>query len=535
MKGLRETRTTTRVDPHAYAHDPEGYVRDVLKSRFIWEKQIEIMKALHEPPYKVLVKAGHSVGKTYIAAATVNYWYDSFNPSVGITTAPTARDVIDLLWTEVRLQRQRAGLGDLQPKAPEMRTGDDHYAKGYTARDGTSFQGRHRDRMLFVFDEAIGVDSTFWNTTKTMFKAEHGHAWLVIFNPTDTTSQAYLEEQSGAWKVFSLSSLDHPNIAAELAGEPPPVPNAVGVSQVDEWIVDWCRPIDESERTETDIEWRGEWFRPGPEMEARALGLWPSQGTYGVWSEALWRVCTELRPGESQADKLQIPLDAIPEIGCDVARHGDDDTSFHARWGNASWHHEDVNGWRTTQTTGRLIELAREMAERANVVRRKLKMHEIKPEEVPIKVDDDGIGGAVTDLLLERGFNVIAVRSGTQAFDPTRYPNRRSELWFSTSRKALGGGVWFGRLDKATQHTLKTQALAPRWKLDSAGRRVVEKKDETKEKIGRSPDSMDAVNLAYYESFMWEAPAVLDDVQRGPVKVSRDKGRAKGRGLFGKG
>jgi hypothetical protein len=35
--------------------------------------------------------------------------------------------------------------------------------------------------------------------------------------------------------------------------------------------------------------------------------------------------------------------------------------------------------------------------------------------------------------------------------------------------------------------------------LDSAGRRVVEKKEDTKKAIGRSPDDIDALNLAYFE------------------------------------
>jgi hypothetical protein len=44
---------------------------------------------------------------------------------------------------------------------------------------------------------------------------------------------------------------------------------------------------------------------------------------------------------------------------------------------------------------------------------------------------------------------------------------------------------------------LKRQALAPTWKVDGQGRRVVESKDETKKRIKRSPDDMDALNLAY--------------------------------------
>jgi hypothetical protein len=99
-------------------------------------------------------------------------WFDVFDPGVVITTAPTERDVVDLLWTELRLQRERAGLPChfIGARAPEMRTSEEHYAKGYTARKGESFQGRHRQRMLFIFDEGEGVDSNYWTTAKTMFK-----------------------------------------------------------------------------------------------------------------------------------------------------------------------------------------------------------------------------------------------------------------------------------------------------------------------------------------------------------------------------
>ena len=59
-----------------------------------------------------------------------------------------------------------------------------------------------------------------------------------------------------------------------------------------------------------------------------------------------------------------------------------------------------------------------------------------------------------------------------------------------------------------TVQRLKLQALAPKWKMGPKGQRVVEKKEETKKRIGHSPDDMDAMNLAYYE-FGWEAPSAL--------------------------
>ncbi len=46
---------------------------------------------------------------------------------------------------------------------------------------------------------------------------------------------------------------------------------------------------------------------------------------------------------------------------------------------------------------------------------------------------------------------------------------------------------------------LKAQAMAATYNLDSPGRRVVCPKDEQKQKLGRSPDGWDAVNLSYCE------------------------------------
>jgi hypothetical protein len=84
-----------------YQRNPVGYLRKVLGLN-PWPVQEAIAQALLEPPYRVAVKAVHSVGKTWLAAALTSWFYDCFPNSAVITTAPTARDVRDLLWTEVR-------------------------------------------------------------------------------------------------------------------------------------------------------------------------------------------------------------------------------------------------------------------------------------------------------------------------------------------------------------------------------------------------------------------------------------------------
>jgi hypothetical protein len=469
-----------------YRLDPVGYMRDVLRAD-PWHRQEEIARALLRRPWKVAAPASHSVGKTWLAAALVSWFFDTRpTDSCVITTAPTSRDVRDLLWREVRLQRARAGLGGFVGESnPELGDRVQHVAKGFTARRGESFQGRHFRHMMFVFDEAVGIDPQFWDTARTMFKAGGEHYWFAIFNPTVTDSQAYRETHSTeldgtpAWTVLPISSLDHPNLAAELCGQEPPYPAAVSRSQFEDWLGQWSEPIDRVDATDTDIQWppgSGRWYRPGPLMQARALGRWPGDSVGTVWSPALWeRVCQvrhEIQP--------QWPV----QLGCDVARFGDDYTEIHARKGLCSVLHEAHNGWSTKRTADRLRELAWHLR------------GDLPAEEVPVVIEDDGIGGGVVDQ--DEGYNFIPLRVSSEAIEPDRYASMRSELWFASLEYARRGVIDVSRLDRATRQEIGRQLAGPRYSLDMRGRIVVEPKKDTKKRIKRSPDGADSFLLAWY-------------------------------------
>lgn len=442
-----------------------------------WSKQREIAEALLRPPYRVLVKACHNVGKTHLGGGLVNWWFDSFDPGLTLTTAPTDRQVQDLLWKEVRGQRQRRG-GFPGPRVSRLESSADHFAHGFTAKDGDAFQGHHSEHTLIMFDEAVGVAPIFWETAESMF-AGAGHAWLAIFNPTDTSSQAYTEELTGNWHVISMSSLEHPNIIAELQGQPAPYPSAIRLERLEELLKAWCQPVSGAPKR-TDIEWppqSGQYLRPGAIAEARLLGRWPSQATNGVWSDGAWQ----------EAEALHLPEPDEPiEIGCDVARFGDDFTSIHVRRGPVSLHHESANGWGTDETAGRLKVLANEWAQYAKGM---------DARQLLVKVDDDGVGGGVIDQA--DGYNFQGVSAAEKAIDQEGYPNRRSELWFGLADRATEGNLSLARLPADILREMRRQAMAPTWKLDAQGRRVVEPKDDTKKRIKRSPDDLDAMNLAY--------------------------------------
>ncbi|MDE2101307.1 MAG: hypothetical protein KGL39_28935 [Patescibacteria group bacterium] len=524
----------TQATARDYSRDPVGYLREVLKAD-PWEVQEEISRLLLTPPYRVLVKASHSVGKTWLAAALTSWWYDTFSTdSAVITTAPTDRDVKDLLWSEVRRQRRAVGrLGDFTGSTgAEMRSSETHFAKGFTSERGESFQGRHLGHMLFVFDEAVGISPVFWETTNTMFRPDGSCGWLAIFNPTDTASEAYIQEQltdregKPAWHVVEMSALDHPNLKAHLEGRPAPYPSAVTVGQWESWLAEWADPFLPVERVATDLEWppgSGKIYRPGPKLQARGLGRWPSQGSAGQWSDALWEVVTR----EQSWD----PNPAIlPTIGVDLAFEGEDFTEIHWRWGKRSLGHERHNGWLEDQTAGRLKQLCRELAIMVSLSRPEGSAP-VKPESIPVHFDQDGRGGG---LITHRGeYRFIGIRASWAANRSDNYHNRRAELWGNVVERARRGEVDFSGLSRDILAHLKRQLMSPKYKLDSAGRTEIEKKVDTKKRLKASPDGADAVNLCYAES-----PRVPDAPQETQARrapgydrlIERLTGRRDGRG-----
>ena len=127
------------------------------------------------------------------------------------------------------------------------------------------------------------------------------------------------------------------------------------------------------------------------------------------------------------------------------------------------------------------------------------------PARIILRVDttggDVGVGVAdrVAELLAPFG-NVELQTIGAKEtpFDPRKYQNKRSEIWFTAASWAQAGLIDLSRIPKRKREVLTSQLLAATFKYDSPGRRIVEPKKDIKERIGRSPDDADAFNLAWY-------------------------------------
>lgn len=163
------------------------------------------------------------------------------------------------------------------------------------------------------------------------------------------------------------------------------------------------------------------------------------------------------------------------EVGVDVARLGNDRTVFKKRKGLQIIKSKSLTKKRTTEVCDHLEQFVD------------------FDKSILIKVDDTGVGGGVTDEMIKRGYNVVAINFGSSPKNPDKYPDLISEAWFELAE--MIDEVGLGGHDSE----LLTELSNREWEMDRKGRRAVESKDKYKKRGNRSPDNADAVILAFYQ------------------------------------
>ena len=406
------------------------------------------------------------------------------DPGLVLATSATARQVRTQLFKEIRAVRP-FGL-DLLPRATAVYHHVRHQVIGFSTNKADAFQGHHDARQMLLFDEATGISGGFADRAETMFTGEPGHAWIAGYNPNDPTAWPYAAEQSGGWAVVRLSALDHPNVAAERRGDPPPVPGAVRLRQLRARLARQCEPCDPDDPAGFEFpDGSGRWHRAtDPRFDPQVRGRWPGVETDQVWPDAAWQGCLA-------------PVTVLPhwpvQVGCDVARSGGNRTAIAVRKGLALVHLEAHTRWPSSR-------VGRHIADRLRELCREYAPPGTPAERVPVLVDGTGgYGTPVTDY--PDGFDFVPVTASAAAADPARFPNTRSELWWVVREAADEGAVRLGgctRVGADLVEALRQEWAAARYALDARSRRVVDGKDTLKDRLGRSPDLADAVHLAWY-------------------------------------
>ncbi len=187
--------------------------------------------------------------------------------------------------------------------------------------------------------------------------------------------------------------------------------------------------------------------------------------------------------GSESVRKAMVPkMDASTSplvIGLDIARFGDDKTSFCFRRGRWCFRLAVFAGLDNVEVANQAAFFIREYHPRR------------------IFMDVGGQGAGVFDILKARGFGEIirGVYFGEKALNDNRYFNRRAEMWDAVRE-------WLEDTPEPqlpNDEELAEDLSGINKKYDRKGRLQLEEKDELKKRLGRSPDKGDALALTFAE------------------------------------
>lgn len=466
LQGVQQIVLNDAIFYPQYKDKPVEFAHDVLGVEWTDAiKEIAISVLLNR---KTAVPAGHAVGKTHGVAGIAIWWLSTRKTKI-VTTAPTWRQVKDLIWRELRSQHRYSK--QTLPGSP-LTVGWDlaetWFATGISTRDSTRFQGYHAEELLVILDEACGVERFIWEAIEDGLAVADGNRILAIGNPTDPTGRFSQVCRDSSWKIFNLSCLDHPNIIQDK----PVIRGAVSTAWVEERIRRWCIPV-EAPTAETFI-YKDQHYQPNDMFRVRVLGQFPTEGGSQVIPlHTVWNAFDQ-EPREPEGEAV---------FGFDIARFGDDMSVLTIGYENGVVIRIDPwQGARTTESTGRVKYWVGYCSRRGSRVK-------------AIAADEIGVGSGCVDQLAEAGYPVLGINVSYKSSYEEEYLNLRSELLFALSDSLRAGELDLSRVEQyrevlAEELTAHTYDYVPR-----TGQRYVLPKAGVKEMIGRSPDFGDSLML----------------------------------------
>jgi phage terminase large subunit len=335
------------------------------------------------------------------------------------------------------------------------------YAVARTARKEKpeAFQGFHSSNMLFIVDEASGVDPIIFEVGEGAMSTA-GAKTLLTGNPTRTSGYFYdVFNKMKKWWVTSTVSCSESSQATDIYVQ----------QMADKW------------GTESNV------------YAVRVLGEFPKDDDDAVIPRALLH---------SAVDRDIIIHPSEPVIwGLDVARFGSDKTALCIRKGRSM--PNPIETWQGKDT----MQVAGIIKGKYDKV---LRFDTERP--IAIMVDSIGIGAGVVDRLREMGLPVRGVNVAESASVDTLYARLRDELWFRAKDYFEGKDVTM-----CADDDLIEELASVKFAYTSLGKLKAESKDEMKKRGLPSPDLADAFCLTLAHNNMpgnntWNSKLVYPDL-----------------------
>lgn len=337
-----------------YADHPVEFVEDIIGATPD-EEQAKILRSVAQNQM-TSVRSGHGVGKSTVEAWVV-IWFMATRPFPKIPcTAPTQHQLFDILWAEVsKWLRHNKALAD-----EIVWTKEKVYMKGYpeewfavarTASKPDALQGFHADDVLYIIDEASGVDDSIFEPVLGALSTP-GAKLLMCGNPTQLSGFFYESHNKNrsSYAAFHIDGRKSSRVSQDF------VQTIIRMYGEDSDVFR-VRVAGDFPLQEDDI------FIPLPLVENSIM--------------------TEFSP-RKKPDSIH--------IGCDVARFGDDRTVIGYKIDEKAEFYKKRQGQDTMKTADDIVMLGEMLVQR-------YRLSPDADDPIPVKVDDGGVGGGVVDRL----------------------------------------------------------------------------------------------------------------------------------------
>lgn len=401
---------------------------------------------------QVAISSGHGIGKTALVSMLLLWALSTMPDCKGIVTANTATQLSTKTWAELSkwysmcinrhwFDLTATSIFCTQPGHEKTWRLD---AIPWSKEKSEAFAGLHnkKRRIIIIFDEASAIPPIIWEVMEGALSDEETEIlWFAFGNPTRTDGRFYdcFHKQRNYWKQWKIDSR-----TASMTNK------AMLESMIERYGED------------SDI------------VKVRVRGEFPSASVSQF-------IPMELVDAAKARTITEDEIKGAPVIlGLDVARYGDDSSTLWLRQGLYSRRVFSINGFDTMQVASMTV----------NAINIE------KPAAVFVDISG-GLGAGVYDRLkqLNYGHVCIPIDFGSKASKPTRYANKRCEMYGEAKEWLIDGGTLPPTGEESDN--LCEDLTAVDYFIDRNGRTALEEKADIKEKLGRSPDDGDGFVLTF--------------------------------------
>lgn len=491
-------------DLRLYRDRPVDFAREILGIKYLTEDAIAILESVRSNKI-TNVQASHGVGKSFLAGSVLVLWWIFAVKGLCITTAPTERQVKQILWSETRrnygLNKHKLGgkIGELSLKLDENAR-----AFGFTARSNNTngFQGIHADYLLLIEDEACGISpeidqgaescivginnrllrigNPIADGTPFADSCKRSHIRIPAWNHTNV-KWAYQQESDGIHRI-------KPELRKDLFDE------RGQILDREHWGKNAIAAMESYLKTANAIEIKGaisvDWIERARDKYGEGSGFWESriEARFPLDSGQSIFPRRYFLMARNKFDAIKdwdIKLRGIaPRYGLDVGDGGDP----HAL---ARWQGTVLMAVRSQPTIGDELDTSRA----AGMVAGDIAKH----GNGSIGVDNIGVGAGTLAMLKNQGLIASGIFWGDSATDNQRFANLKAEQFWLLREAGEKGEIAIAPLGDSEDEAMEDLANIYYEELPT-GKIKIEDKKKTRARLGRSPNCGDAIVYGYHAS-----------------------------------